>query len=127
MLLVAAVLFPISATRFIDTARPALSSAGEVILEPEDKRERDALKAVDDFCSKDAVESADVFVLITITLSVSRPVRGIDFLRGVHAAGEPFQGRFHHEFKPCQLFQAADRLFLLRLSYRREPLELENK
>jgi len=35
---------------------------------------------------------ADRLVLITITLSVSRPARGI-FLRGVHAVGEPFQGR----------------------------------
>jgi hypothetical protein len=100
MLLAAAVLFPISATRFIDTARPALSSAGELIFEPEDKRERDALKAAEDFCSNDAVESADVFVLITITLSVSRPVRGFYFCAASMPRVNHFKGGFTMSLNP---------------------------
>jgi hypothetical protein len=62
----AAVLSPISATKFIETASPALSSAGEVIFEPEDKRASDMLKAELDCSSKEAVVCADMFVLITI-------------------------------------------------------------
>jgi hypothetical protein len=53
----------------METARPALSSAGEVIFEPEDNRANDWLNIVLDWLSKVALDSADVFVLITITNS----------------------------------------------------------
>jgi hypothetical protein len=42
-LLLAASTREIWAFNFIETANPALSSAGEVIFEPEDKRARDLL------------------------------------------------------------------------------------
>jgi hypothetical protein len=42
-LFIAAVLRPIWAVKFIETARPALSSAGEFTFEPEDKRASEAL------------------------------------------------------------------------------------
>ncbi len=61
----------------MDTARPALSSAGEVIFEPDDKRCKDAFKLLWDCISSVAAFCADRFVLMTITtLSVSRPGRG---------------------------------------------------
>jgi len=79
MLFDAAVFSPSCETKFIETAKPALSSAGEVIFEPEDKRASDWLNMALDWASNVAVDCADVFVFITIiTLSVSRPVKGID-------------------------------------------------
>src|SRR5664280_2151325 len=81
------------AVNFMDTAKPALSSAGEVIFEPEDSRARDLLSSVEDWRSSWALLSADKFVLITITLSVSRPTEGPFILRGVLAADAPFHGR----------------------------------
>jgi hypothetical protein len=42
-LLAAAVLRPIWAVNCIETAKPALSSDGEVIFDPEDKRASEAL------------------------------------------------------------------------------------
>jgi hypothetical protein len=66
------------ALSFIETAKPALSSAGEVIFDPDDNRARDWLNIFEDCCSSEALLCADRFVLITIiTLSVSRPVKGI--------------------------------------------------
>jgi hypothetical protein len=53
----------------MDTAKPALSSAGEVIFEPEDKRASDLLNMALDWLNKVAVVCADMFVLITITNS----------------------------------------------------------
>jgi len=53
------------------TARPAASSSGEMILEPEDSFARDLERRVEEFESKRALLIAAVFVLITITLSVS--------------------------------------------------------
>jgi hypothetical protein len=59
-------LSPICSVRFIDTASPALSSAGEFTFDPEDSSSSDLLNAALDFSSNDAVCSADVFVFITI-------------------------------------------------------------
>jgi hypothetical protein len=75
----AAVLSPIWDTKFIETARPALSSAGELIFDPEDKRASDMLNAELDCSSNDAVDCADMFVFITILLtpSMSHPLRGV--------------------------------------------------
>ncbi|MFO1475825.1 MAG: hypothetical protein U1F98_04145 [Verrucomicrobiota bacterium] len=42
------------ALSFIDTASPALSSAGEVIFEPEDKRARDLPSARSEDCAEQA-------------------------------------------------------------------------
>jgi hypothetical protein len=55
------------AFNFIETANPALSSAGEVIFEPEDKRARDLLNMALDCPSNVALDCADVFVFMTIT------------------------------------------------------------
>jgi len=57
----------------METARPALSSAGEVTFEPDDKRARDLLSIEEDCMSRFALLCADRLVLMTIiTLSVSR-------------------------------------------------------
>jgi len=66
----------------MDTAKPALSSAGEVIFEPEDKRARDLLNSELDWLSSCALVCADMFVFITIlTPSLSHPLRGFVFTR----------------------------------------------
>src|SRR5450432_4587996 len=65
----AAVIRDICAFNFIETAKPALSSAGEVIFEPEDSRCRDWLKLLWDCISSVAAFCADRFVLMTITNS----------------------------------------------------------
>ena len=66
------------AFNFIETANPALSSAGEVIFDPEDRRASDWLKLVEDCIRSVDAFCACRFVLMTITtLSVSRPGRGI--------------------------------------------------
>src|SRR5580693_6211276 len=65
----AAVMRDICAVNFIETARPALSSAGEVIFEPEDRRSKEALKLLWDCISSVAAFCADRFVLMTITNS----------------------------------------------------------
>src|SRR5581483_1601259 len=74
-LLVAPSMRDISAVNFIETAKPALSSAGEVIFEPEDKRASDWLNMVDECSNSEALLCADRLVLMTITLSVSSPRR----------------------------------------------------
>ena len=71
MLLDAAVFSPSWDTRFIDTAKPALSSAGDVIFEPEDNRASDWLSMSLDCVNSEAVFSADVFVLITMLITNS--------------------------------------------------------
>ena len=48
------------AVKFIETARPALSSAGELIFEPEDKRARDWLRLLEDCISSVALLSAPI-------------------------------------------------------------------
>jgi hypothetical protein len=76
-LLLAASMRAIYAFNFIDTARPALSSAGEVIFEPDERRARDLLNMLLDALSNVALDCADVFVLMTIlTPSMSHPLRG---------------------------------------------------
>lgn len=110
---------------FIDTARPALSSAGEVIFEPEDKRERDLLNSALDWPNSCALVSADMFVFITIlTPSLSHPFRGF-VLHGIPAVRRAFySGAPHYS---SRLFAAARRRFPTVL-YRRfaEALELRN-
>ena len=66
-LLLAALVRLICASKRMDTARPAASSSGEVIFEPEDKRASDLDNIEDDSSSKRALLEADTFVLITIT------------------------------------------------------------
>src|SRR5579885_1164475 len=66
------------AFNFMETARPALSSAGEVIFEPDERRCKDALRFAWECISSVAAFCADRLVLITIyTLSVSCPGRGV--------------------------------------------------
>src|ERR1700723_2945229 len=71
MLLDAAVFSPSWATKLRETARPALSSAGEVIFEPEDKRASDCCSAALDWLNSVAVFIAAVFVLTTIPIIYS--------------------------------------------------------
>ena len=59
----------ICAVNFIETAKPALSEAGEVIFDPDDRRWSDWLNAVEDCISSEAAFCADRFVLMTITYS----------------------------------------------------------
>jgi hypothetical protein len=93
MLFDAAVFSPCWATRLIETAKPALSSDGELTFEPDDNWASELLNIELDFARYWAVDCADRFVLITIyTLSVSRPVKGIVFfatsvLRVIHLKG----------------------------------------
>src|SRR6185436_10008822 len=76
----------------METARPATSSSGETILEPEDKRASDLLNSALDSDSNRALVCADMFVLMTIlTPSMSHPLRGI-FLRDIPAARRTFEG-----------------------------------
>ena len=70
----------ICAFNFIDTARPALSSAGEVIFEPDDRRWRDWLRFAEDCISSVDAFCADRFVLMTITNSFRESPREGAFL-----------------------------------------------
>jgi hypothetical protein len=89
----AALMRDIWAVNFIETARPALSSAGEVIFEPDDKRSKEVLKLVCDCISSVAAFCADRFVLITITNSFRESPREGHFdLRDIHVAGVSFRG-----------------------------------
>jgi len=54
------------ASRRIETAKPAASSSGETIFEPEDNRDKDFANIEDDSESWRALLRADKFVLITI-------------------------------------------------------------
>ncbi|MFO1475823.1 MAG: hypothetical protein U1F98_04125 [Verrucomicrobiota bacterium] len=75
----------ICAFNFIETARPALSSAGEVIFEPEDSLARDLLNSELEAPSKPALVCADMFVLMTIlTPSMSHPCGDL-MLHGISA------------------------------------------
>src|SRR5215831_3466766 len=107
-LLEAAVTRPIWETSCTETARPALSSAGETTFEPEDKRARDWLSMPVDCMSSWALFRAARFVLMTITLSMSRPRVG-----GVAFARRPCRGRVGSGAThrcPRQHFLAAGRL-----------------
>src|ERR1043166_8123604 len=66
-LLLAAWVRPTWASNLIDTAKPAASSAGEVILEPDDRRDNDLASIFEDSFSKSALFAASMLVLITIT------------------------------------------------------------
>jgi hypothetical protein len=59
----------ICAVNFMETAKPALSEAGEVIFDPDDRRWSDWLKLAEDCMSSEAAFCADRFVLMTITNS----------------------------------------------------------
>ena len=50
----------------METAKPAASSSGEVIFEPEDNRDSDLANMLDDSESNRELLAADTFVLITI-------------------------------------------------------------
>jgi hypothetical protein len=54
------------ASNFIETPRPAASSCGVVIFEPEDRRCSDLAKLADEADSNEALLSAAMFVFITI-------------------------------------------------------------
>jgi hypothetical protein len=98
----------------METAKPALSSAGEVTFEPEDKRASDWLNMALDWASNVAVDCADMFVFITIlTLSVSRPVKGIDFAQHPCCVADLYAGVRRFSFR---LFVAAGRLCYVILS-----------
>src|SRR5687767_12313627 len=64
--LLAAEMRLICASKRVETAKPAASSSGETILEPEDKRASDLANIAEDSPSKRALLWAEIFVLITI-------------------------------------------------------------
>src|SRR5271169_5482171 len=101
MLFEAAVTRPICAVNCTDTARPALSSAGEVIFEPEDKRASDWLNIELDCANRLADVCADMFVfmIILLTPSLSHPFRGFDF-HDIPVARRALQGA-HPLFLPA--------------------------
>src|ERR1700750_1460718 len=68
-LFVAASTREIWAVNFIETAKPALSAAGEVIFDPEDRRESDWLNLLEDCIRSAEAFCACRFVLMTITYS----------------------------------------------------------
>jgi len=80
--------------RFIETAKPALSSAGEVIFDPEDKRASEALNLELDCPNNCAVDCADMFVFITILLtpSMSHPLAEVFYCTASLPWGVSFQG-----------------------------------
>src|ERR1035438_8169045 len=87
----------ICALSFIETAKPALSEAGEVIFDPDDRRWSDWLKLAEDCISSVAAFCADRFVLMTITNSLRESPReghlicATSVLRVFHFMGEtPF-------------------------------------
>src|SRR5204862_4759096 len=56
----------ICASKRVETAKPAASSSGETIFEPEDKRASDLANIAEDSPSNRALLWAEIFVLITI-------------------------------------------------------------
>src|ERR1700742_2101711 len=68
-LLLAALVRLMSAPRVMDSDKPAGSSAGEVIFEPEDKRASDLFSIEVEAARLLALVAADTFVLIIITNS----------------------------------------------------------
>src|SRR3954470_23052887 len=104
-LLFAALIRLICASKRKDTARPAASSSGETIFEPEDNRASDFCNIELDSESNRALLWADIFVLITIRLlPLSRPVLHGAFCTRHPCRGANFLGiaRF-----PFRLFPAA--------------------
>src|SRR6187401_2496619 len=80
----------ICASKRIDTARPAASSSGDTIFEPEDKRASDLLSIEEDSESKRALLCAEMLVLITIQSFRRLPSNGGLSVNDVHAARRPF-------------------------------------
>ena len=70
MLFVAALVRLICASNRIDTANPAASSSGDTILDPDDRRANDLASFDEESDRSRALDCADVFVLMTIALSV---------------------------------------------------------
>src|SRR5258708_19608123 len=67
----------ICASKRKETARPAASSSGDVIFEPEDRRASDFANMLCDAARLRAPVCADMFVLITITNSfLESPLAG---------------------------------------------------
>jgi hypothetical protein len=79
----------------METARPALSSAGELIFDPDDNRASDWLNRALDCPSNPAVVCADMFVFMTILLtpSLSHPFRGFWFCTASLPFGGPLKRR----------------------------------
>jgi hypothetical protein len=73
-LLMAAVVRLICASNRMETANPAASPSGEVIVEPDNNRAKDFVRMLDDSESNRELLEADIFVLITtMGPSVSYP------------------------------------------------------
>src|SRR5688500_4324621 len=90
-LFLAALIRLICASKRNETARPAASSSGETIFEPEERRANDFASIALDSPSKRALLWADIFVLITIRLlPLSRPR-----FRGVFYTASMPRGEFH--------------------------------
>jgi hypothetical protein len=79
----------------MDTANPALSSEGEVIFDPDERRWSDCASMFDECIKSVEVLCAWRFVLITITTYSFResPREGHFYLRNIHVAGVSFNGR----------------------------------
>src|ERR1019366_7793370 len=82
------------AFNFIETAKPALSFAGEVIFDPEDNRASDWLNLLEDCIRSVDAFCACRFVLMTITYSFRESPReghlicATSVLRALHLMGE---------------------------------------
>src|SRR5487761_2352920 len=92
MLPFAALVRAIWAVNFIDTAKPSASSAGETILEPEDRRAMDMFNRLVELANSRALFKAATFVLMTILDSFHEsPLAGL-LLHGIPAARRVFPG-----------------------------------
>src|SRR5580692_10594144 len=97
-----------SAVRPTDSAKPAGSSEGDVIWEPEDNSASALFNMLVEPAKFVALVSAAIFVLITIltTLSLSHPLRGTLFERHPCRLVDLVAGS---TIFPCRPFMAADR------------------
>ena len=86
----AAAVWPICAFKLMDSAKPAGSSDGFTIFEPEERRASDSFNMFVDLLRLLALVSAAMFVLITITNSfLELPLDGEFFYcHGILAGGE---------------------------------------
>ena len=113
------------AFNFMDTASPALSSAGDVIFEPDDSPCNEELRLLCDCISSVAALSADRFVLMTITNSFREsPQEGLFNLRDIHVAGTSFRGKV--PFRPASSFRPLAAC-LATPCYRWDPVGLNVK
>ena len=113
----------ICAFNFIETAKPALSSAGEVIFEPDDNRASDWLNLVEDCMSSVALPCADRFVLITITNSFRESPREGHLICAT-SMSRVLQLKGETPFSP-PAFLAAGRHVLRQPLHRKVPSTLE--